>query len=1061
MSSTVKMDPITAGVTIITLIQTIAQTSALVYGYISSVRNADSSCQTLLNQLNSILGVLTAVKEIQNDSSLPNNLRDVLSRLMAENGPITKLHEELKKLLRDKQENRKIGKISRLMWPFKEEKAATIVERLKSFYGDITTVLAIDSRITLKEVDRGVQELIQGSIAQRRRKFLQWMNPVSCIEKHNASCRQRNPNTGRWIFDTDQYVAWNKSDRAFLWLNGQAGHGKTILASSIINEVQNSGEAEQQTLAFFYCNFRDNQMTSAVAVVRSLVVQFLQQSEVDWVTKISKPGLQGDLVSLRNLWQQQHNAEPHPTDLESLRKLLVEVSTLVSRPVLVIDALDECKDYPDLVGHLVTLAKDAPLRLFVTSRSESHIHNAFNALPTISLTDEAGQMRDILVHISEQLENQTRLSCLPDELKNTILKKLLEKAEGMFRWVQCQLDEIVACKRLVDIKEALDNLPAGLYETYDRIIQTIKQRGRSDDKIAQNCLLWLAGAFTPLTLDQLNEAMMIEVGKSKLNPNLGVMDPLDIVAVCGSLVTYDEKTGVVALSHYSVKEYLINRPNNVFKSTSDMHARICELLITYVLCDFVDEVCVNCENSADAADVSEDHLLLSYAVQGWQHLKHVSEEDPCIMTALSRLNSEFRQNTKKHCVLATQDSFPGYLPSCDRWFGFAMTLPSLLCIPLQHGKPWMVEFIIKQHPDLLDEDVAPGWGSPLIFAMTKNPDCLNVLLKLGVDLNKLSSIKPEVFHCDGSYAPISWAAVIGSDVAVDFLLSQTEVNLPDDILHTAVLMLMQDLSHESIRKFRQRGADVNFTVDGSTPIHDFLSHNGTTELLPVLKALVEPSCNLSLQDWTARTVLHIALDKCLEDDVVIYLLEQGAGLSATATLHSDMWSWATSKTWFSKVQAAALAADQRHARIEGKVINAAWGSRIVEFSFAAIADRDNPNPICAVTVSAILDSELSSNGPLKVSANLSLQKKVQDSPKDGFPGLKFDFEWEQSGRRVSSRLFDYHQGDDVIRMLRQLTQHRDSTGTSFFLQVSEVGQSTAVFERVVKFTLDIYRGPSS
>jgi len=122
-----------------------------------------------------------------------------------------------------------------------------------------------------------------------------------------------------------------------------------------------------------------------------------------------------------------------------------------------------------------------------------------------------------------------------------------------FRWVQCQLNEIMACKRRIDIEAALDNLPAGLYETYDRIVQAIKQRGPSDDQIARSCLLWLAGTFTPLTLDQLNEAMMIEVGQSNLNPDLDVMDPMDIVAACGSLVTYNEKTGVVALSHYSVK----------------------------------------------------------------------------------------------------------------------------------------------------------------------------------------------------------------------------------------------------------------------------------------------------------------------------------------------------------------------------------------------------------------------------------------------------------------------------------------------------------------------------
>jgi hypothetical protein len=126
-----------------------------------------------------------------------------------------------------------------------------------------------------------------------------------------------------------------------------------------------------------------------------------------------------------------------------------------------------------------------------------------------------------------------------------------------FRWVQCQLDVITTCKRPDSILKALDDLPAGLYETYDRIIHSIKERGKDDFPIARRCLLFLAGAFTPLTLDKLNEAMMIEVRQSSLNEDLGVMDTTDIVAACRSLVTYNEKTGIVALSHYSVKVWYI------------------------------------------------------------------------------------------------------------------------------------------------------------------------------------------------------------------------------------------------------------------------------------------------------------------------------------------------------------------------------------------------------------------------------------------------------------------------------------------------------------------------
>ncbi|KAG1886753.1 hypothetical protein F4604DRAFT_1285484 [Suillus subluteus] len=1095
-------DPISViagGVAVLQLIQTIAQASDLLYRYVASVRNADSSCQSLLNELSAIGGILTTVTAIKKDDTLPPDLSHALSKLMAIDGPVAKLLVELKSILPNEQaqENGKMKTIPKLKWPFKEKEAGAIIDKLKKYCGEITNILAIDTWNTLKEVkhelqevNRGVKELKNDSAAQKvrekdeeRRKFLEWMNPVFCDDKHAICHGQRNLGTGRWIFHADEYKTWNTSDHGFLWLNGHPGHGKTILASAVIDEIQGSGEAELQTLAFFYCNFRDDRTTNAAAVLRSLIVQLLQQSKDDWITKIGEKqesNTTGDLDSLRNLRQQQHDAKPHPTDLGFLRKLLVEASTLVRRPVLVIDALDESKDYTDLIGYLANLAEDARLRLFVTGRSEPDIQKAFHDLPTVSLKDSAEQMKaDICAHITEQLKTQKKLSRLSDELKKTILEKLLEKAEGMFRWVQCQLDEIMACKRRFDIESALNNLPAGLYETYDRIIQAIKQRGPSDDQIARSCLLWLAGTFTPLTLDQLNEAMMIEVGQSNLNPDLGVMDLMDIVAACGSLVTYNEKTRVVALSHYSVKEYLTNRPNNIFKSISDMHARICEFLITYILCDFVDEICAKGEHPAirhysllerirrrpDVANASKDHPLLSYAILGWKHLGHVSDEDPCVMMALSRLNLEFLRNTNKHRVLATQKKrFSFCQPATDRWLSANVTLPSLLFIPLEHGKPWMVESLVKQDPHLLDVDIAPGWGSPLTFAMAKNPDCVSILLKPGVDFNKLSSFKPRSYRqyiWGDSRAPISWAAVTGSEVAVDFLLSQTEVDIPNDILHMAVRASKP--SPEFIRKFRQRDVDVNFTVNGSTPTHYFLSNHSNydkSQLLPVVKALVEPSCNFSLRNRDAKTVLHIALDARLED-IVTYLLEQNAGLSATATLLPlpDMWSWATNKTWFPKVQAATLAADQPCTRIKGKVVDDTTESKLVKFSIAVTADCDNPNPICAVVVSAILNGEVSSFNGIDADVsccNQSLQKDIQDSSQADSPRIVFSFKWRQV-QRVSSRLFDYHQGDKVTRMLQQLAEDKDSTGTSLFLHMSY--WTPDVFKYGVEFMLDIYRGP--
>ncbi|KAG2138370.1 hypothetical protein DEU56DRAFT_980587 [Suillus clintonianus] len=238
------MDPITSGLTVLQVVQTIAQASALLYGYVASVRNAPSSCQRLLDQRNSIRGVLATVMEIEKDhcESLPDNLRRALSLLMTKDGPAAKLDAELTSLLLNDLASGKMSKITRWTWPFKEKEAGVIADRLKQYYGDITAILAIDSWNTIKEISQGVQELRDDFAArtvddkdEERQKFLQWMNPISCTEKHDISRRQRNAATGRWIFQDDLYKMWNTSASAFLWLNGQPGNGKTILARTKID----------------------------------------------------------------------------------------------------------------------------------------------------------------------------------------------------------------------------------------------------------------------------------------------------------------------------------------------------------------------------------------------------------------------------------------------------------------------------------------------------------------------------------------------------------------------------------------------------------------------------------------------------------------------------------------------------------------------------------------------------------------------------------------------------------------------------------------------------------
>ncbi|KAG1818679.1 uncharacterized protein BJ212DRAFT_1346887 [Suillus subaureus] len=181
-----------------------------------------------------------------------------------------------------------------------------------------------------------------------------------------------------------------------------------------------------------------------------------------------------------------------------------------------------------------------------------------------------------------------------------------------------------------------------------------------------------------------------------------------------------------------------------------------------------------------------------------------------------------------------------------------------------------------------------------------------------------------------------------------------------------------------------------------------------------------------------------------------------------------MWSWARNMALFPKVQAAVLAADQLCTRIKGKVVNATAESQIVEFSVTVNADHDNPNPICAIVILAILDGEVSNDASgfgQMVGVDLScchqsFQKDIRNPPKDRPLELGFVFAWIR-GQHASSWLFGYHQNNVVTRMLQQLSDDKDSTGTSLFLRMHKNERNTEVFELGIEFILDVYRGPLS
>jgi len=128
-----------------------------------------------------------------------------------------------------------------------------------------------------------------------------------------------------------------------------------------------------------------------------------------------------------------------------------------------------------------------------------------------------------------------------------------------FRWVQCQLDFIATRKTFKGVLDALDDLPIGLFPTYERILLGIEKAGNETSTIAKRALRWVLGARHALHLSEIAEAIMIERNEAHLNEDLRVLSPDIILEVCSSLLIYNPLTDTITLSHFSVQVSSLSR----------------------------------------------------------------------------------------------------------------------------------------------------------------------------------------------------------------------------------------------------------------------------------------------------------------------------------------------------------------------------------------------------------------------------------------------------------------------------------------------------------------------
>ncbi|KAJ1716558.1 hypothetical protein NYO67_1217 [Aspergillus flavus] len=467
--------------------------------------------------------------------------------------------------------------------------------------------------VSIEKVYQNTETIKVKVNSDERDKILKWLSDIQYSHTQNDHQRVRTHKTGDWLLSSDEYREWKATPGKFLWLHGPAGCGKSILCSTIIQDIEkHCGNDLSSIFSYWYFQFSRDETQNVKNMTRSIIRQLVPEE------------LPGSLVSL---WEEQgrQNREPDQEKLSTVLRDVINNHT-GDRLFLVFDALDECPDNEvherDLLFQVLKGLIDEhgeKIHLLATSRYEENIRCHLEESLEIDLEDRMNN--DVEAFVRGALDHG-KLSRWKKEkgVNDQILAKLLDTKEPRrFRWADLQIKRLEKCKKRDQITESLETIPKTLEETYQRILQDIPEDEKED---ARSILTWLSFSLEPLRLETVAAVV-------------GFPHPEDVVETCTTyLVTVGPSNGTLKLAHFSVKEFLVvSDPIHWYQLTKNGgHMDIANRALD----DLLDKTEVLTEEAV------HDLPLLKYAAAHWSgHLSELTDSDAKFRDLEKKINQLF------------------------------------------------------------------------------------------------------------------------------------------------------------------------------------------------------------------------------------------------------------------------------------------------------------------------------------------------------------------------------------------------------------------------------------